>query len=264
MTPRAPRLVVLGSGTAWPRADRGTSCYVLDAGDHAFLVDLGPGALHRAACAGYDLDALSGVLVTHVHPDHCTDLVSLRFALHNPGPRAGLGALPVWGHAEVAAVSERFAGVFPGWLDVDDGRLEHRTLAPRARAPVTVELPGGQRLTAGVVAHHASSIGYRVELAGGPTVAFSGDATEGGDLVELARGADVFVLEAAGTDEAPLDGHLTPRRAGALAQQAGVGRLVLTHFYPAVLDTPIAAQAGETFEGPIALAQDGWVHPLTP
>lgn len=260
----APRLVVLGSGTAWPRADRGTSCYLLDAGEQRFLVDLGPGALHRAACAGADLDALDGVLVTHVHPDHCTDLVSLRFALHNPGPREGREPLGVWGHPQVAETAALFAGVFPGWLDLEPGRLVHHDLEPRLGAPVETTLPGGHRLVAGVVAHHASSLGYRVELDGGPTVAFSGDATEGGDLVEVAREADVFVLEAAGSDEAPLEGHLTPRRAGALARDAGVGLLVLTHFYPDVLSEPIAAQAQETFEGPIALAQDGWVHPLTP
>ncbi len=257
-----PALVVLGSGTAVPRRDRGTSCYIVAAGDAAFLIDLGPGALHRAACAGYDLDALDAILVTHIHPDHCTDLISLQFALRNPGPRAGREPLGVWGHSSVEDQARRFREAFPGWLDAPPGRWDFHAVTPQAGSLWHGTLPGGHRLVAGCVAHHASSVGYRLELREGPIVAFSGDATEGGDLVELARGADVFVLEAAGSDRDPIEGHLTPRRAGALARAAGVGRLVLTHFYPDVLNDPIAAQARETFEGPITLAQDGWVHPL--
>jgi len=86
----AARLIVLGSGTAVPRADRASSCYLVDDGaGHVLLVDLGPGALHRAAAAGCALPDIDAVLLTHVHPDHCADLVALQFALRNPNVAPG-------------------------------------------------------------------------------------------------------------------------------------------------------------------------------
>src|SRR5437762_412472 len=51
--------------------------------------------------------------------------------------------------------------------------------------------------------------------------------------------------------------RLTPERAGELARDAGVRRLVLTHFYPPVETSDPARGAGARFGGPIAAARDG-------
>ncbi len=252
------RLTVLGSGTAVPRADRGTCCYVVDDGaGTALLIDLGPGALQRAARAGYDLDTLSAILVTHVHPDHSADLVALQFALKNPIPRAGRGPLALYGHHALGLLRSRLQNAYPGWLDIGPRRLAFHPVEP---GPVEIE--GGIAVQAYRIAHHASSLGYRLTLADGTVVAFSGDAVEGGELIDLARDADLLVLEAAGPDGAPIPGHLTPRRAGAVAAEAGVRHLVLTHFYPPTLDEPIEVRARESFEGRVTLAEDGLILPL--
>ncbi len=256
---RAARLIVLGSGTVVPSATRDTSCYLVDDGaGTAFLIDLGPGALQRAARAGYDLDRLGAVLLTHVHPDHCIDLATLHFALRNPLPRREQGPLAVFGHPLTAGVVERLKAVWPRWLEVGDDRL---VLHPVLPGPVPV--PGGTRVEAFPIEHTESSLGYRLTLPNGFQVAFSGDATEGGGLVDLGRDSDLLVLEAAVSDEWPVEGHLTPRRAGRVAAQCGTGHLLLTHFYPPVEAVPIADQAREAFEGPVTLAQDGMVVPLT-
>jgi ribonuclease BN (tRNA processing enzyme) len=41
-----------------------------------------------------------------------------------------------------------------------------------------------------------------------------------------------------------------------------VRRLVLTHFYREVTEVDILARAGEVFEGPIVLAEDGMSIPF--
>lgn len=253
-------LIVLGSGTAVPLPDRGSSCYLLrDGRGTTVLVDLGPGALLRAARAGSPPEDLDAVLVTHVHPDHTADLVALQFALMNPGVRAGQGPLPLIGHPALALLVARVRNAWPRWLAVGPERL-----ALRGTDGGPLELPGGWRAEAVPLAHHASSLGWRLTLPGGQVVAFSGDAAGCGGLERLLEGADLAVLEAAGPDEAPLEGHLTPARAGALAAAAGVRRLVLTHFYPETLAGDIEAGARQTFEGDLRLAQDGALVPLPP
>ena len=87
-------------------------------------------------------------------------------------------------------------------------------------------------------------------------------AREGEALVELGERADLFVLEAAGTDQRPIPGHLTPRRAGRIAAQAQARHVLLTHFYPETLAVPIQAEAQEAFEGRVTLAEDGSVLTL--
>ena len=255
----AARLIVLGSGTAVPRADRATSCYLVDDGAGlVLLVDCGPGALHRAASAGYPLPCLDAVLLTHIHPDHCADLVAAQFALRSPLGEPRTRPLLLYGHEAVGLLLARLRNAWPGWLAPGEDRLRATTVEP---GPVA--LPGRTQAAAFRVAHHASSLGWRLTLPDGFVLAFSGDATEGADLVELGRDADLFVLEAAVPAGSDVPGHLDPARAGRVAAACGARHLLLTHFYPAVLEQPIAALARQGFEGRLTLAQDGLVLPLT-
>ena len=254
-----PRLTVLGSGTAVPRAGRATSCYLVEDGSGgALLVDLGPGALARAADHGCDLRVLDAVLLTHIHPDHCADLVALQFALRNPLVSRERPPVVVCGHEAVALLLSRLRNAWPGWLAPGDRRLRFQAVVPGPLA-----LPGATRATAFRVAHSEASLGYRLTLPNGFVLALSGDATEGEELLALGREADLFVLEAAVPEALPVPGHLTPRRAGRLAARCRPRHLLLTHFYPPVLDEPIEAQVREGFEGRVTLAQDGMVVPLT-
>ena len=251
------RLVVLGSGTAVPQADRATSCYLVDDGAGTrVLVDLGPGALHRAAQAGCALPELSAVLLTHLHPDHCSDLVALQFALRSPALSQRAAPLAVFGHAELGLLIQRLRNAWPARLTPPDGSFRFVPAEPGRveGAPLSA--------MAFRVAHLESSLGWRLVLPGGFTLAFSGDASEGAELEALGRDADLFVLEAAAPDSQPIPGHLTPRRAAAVARACGARHLLLTHFYPPVLREPIAAQVREIFEGGLTLAQDGLVLPL--
>jgi ribonuclease BN (tRNA processing enzyme) len=43
---------------------------------------------------------------------------------------------------------------------------------------------------------------------------------------------------------------------GQVAHEAGVGRLVLSHFYPIAERYDVTAQAGEAFGGPVTRAKD--------
>ena len=75
-------------------------------------------------------------------------------------------------------------------------------------------------------------------------------------LVELARAADLLVLECSHDDAAKLPGHLSPPPCGRIAKQAGVGQLLLTHFYPGWAPESALSVVEGHYRGPVRLAVD--------
>jgi ribonuclease BN (tRNA processing enzyme) len=69
---------------------------------------------------------------------------------------------------------------------------------------------------------------------GGRSLVYTGDTGPCEQVVDLARGADVLLAEAAHPPGPgmPMGLHLTGREAGEHAAAAGVGRLLLTHVPP--------------------------------
>ena len=90
-------------------------------------------------------------------------------------------------------------------------------------------------------------------------LAYRGDTDECPGVVEAARDADRFVCEAAfeeGRDE-PAGVHLTGRKAGMAANEAGVGSLVLTHIPPWNDPDRARDEARQVWSGPLELASPG-------
>ena len=241
------QVTILGSGTAIPVPDRFPAGYLLRAAGQHVLVDCGPGTLRRLAQAGIGVEAIDAVFLTHFHTDHCADLGPLLFALRNPR-YAGRKPLAVFAAAGLERFVRTLTEVWP-WIQPKDYQLHVREIGPG-------ELSLGQlQVQAVPIRHTAQSLGYRF-AAEGRSAAFSGDADECDELVELARDVDLFVCEAAFPDQGRVEGHLTPGLAGAHAARAAARVLVLTHFYPECDGHDLQAQAARTFAGRIVLARD--------
>lgn len=241
------QLTILGSGTAVPVADRLPAGYLLRSASTTAMVDCGPGTLRRLAQAGCTLRDLDAVLLTHYHTDHCADVAPLLFALRSPH-FAGRQPLHLYGAPGLRRLVEKLTEAWP-WLQPRGYELELHEVTPGTLAV------GDLQVTAVPIRHTAQSLGYRVCAATG-TAAFSGDADECDELVELARGSDVFVCEAATPDGQKLDAHLTPSLTASYAERAGVPRLVLTHFYPECDGHDLRAMAATRYGGDVVLAQD--------
>ena len=141
-------------------------------------------------------------------------------------------------------------------------RHANTTLIELEPGPFTIELER-QRLE-GValrMPHLDHSLGYRLR-GHARTVAYSGDTGMGEAPVELGKGADVYVLEAALPEGSETTRHLTPSCAARVAAAAGVKELVLTHFYPETERTDVRALAREHFLGALVLGYDGLRLPL--
>ncbi|MFB0521392.1 MAG: MBL fold metallo-hydrolase, partial [Desulfatiglandales bacterium] len=104
--------------------------------------------------------------------------------------------------------------------------------------------------------HTPHSLGLRIQDRVGNTVVYSGDTGYCDEIIDLAQGADLLILESSFPDGKGIFGHLTPSEAGDIAKRSGVKRLLLTHFYPECLRSNIESQCRKTYQGELILAAD--------
>jgi ribonuclease BN (tRNA processing enzyme) len=241
-------VTVLGSGTGIPSVDRCGPGYLLEAHRLVALVDCGPGVVRQLARAGRSLAALDAVFITHVHPDHVSDLVPLLHALIlSRGARTRpLDLFGPPGFAEfvaqrVISVSGEPKG-FELRVDEVDQELYYRDCAITT-AP-TVHVPD------------LASIAYRFE-ADARSVVFSGDSDTCHELEALASGADLLILDCSYPDELKAEGHLSSSECGRLAASAGARTVLLSHIYPTdVAATARVDECRAQFDGEVILAED--------
>ena len=67
-------VVLCGTGSPLPDADRAGACTAILAGGEFILVDVGPGSMENVALEGLPAGDLTAVLLTHFHSDHIGDL----------------------------------------------------------------------------------------------------------------------------------------------------------------------------------------------
>jgi ribonuclease BN (tRNA processing enzyme) len=246
-------LTVLGCSGSVPGPNLPTSGYLLEAADARLVLDLGIGTL-AALQAIRDPFAVSTLLFTHLHADHCSDFSALAvLRRYHPAPPVDPRAerLPVYGPSDLPA---RLAGAYaPSAADVAETNLSD--VFTFLRYPVGPADVAGFTVTAAVVDHPCESYGLRIERAG-RSLCYTGDSGPCASLERLAAGVDVLLAEASWTDEPdrPPNLHLSGRQAGELAAKAGVGRLVVTHVQPWTDRDAVLAEARAAFPGDVVLA----------
>ena len=106
------------------------------------------------------------------------------------------------------------------------------------------------------MAHISESVGYRVELKDGRSIAISGDTDYCENIVELGFEVDLLVLECSFPDERKVEGHLTPSLAGRIGLESHCKRLLLTHLYPICDQVDILRQCRQVYQGETILGED--------
>ena len=242
------QLTVLGCSGTFPGPTSPCSGYLVEHEGFRLVVDLGAGAL-GALQRHIDLLDVDAVYISHLHADHCIDLVAYSYArrFHPDGVPP---TLPVYGPEGTA---ERICNAFEvppqmGLLDVYDFRevpVGEQTIGPFTVRTVRTNHP---------IECHA----LRLE-AGGRSLTYSGDTGVCDDLVELARGTDLFLCEASWphSPENPPGVHLSGHEAGEHAQRAEVKRLMLTHLVAFTDPEVIVEEARATFDGTVERAACG-------
>ena len=71
------KLTFLGTSHGVPAADRHCQCMMLEVNGRIYIFDAGAPVVEGILGAGYEMDALKAVFITHVHSDHTGGLFSL-------------------------------------------------------------------------------------------------------------------------------------------------------------------------------------------
>lgn len=258
------RLTVLGCSGSAPGPSSPASGYLVQHEGFSLVLDLGNGAFGalQRHLRPVDVDA---VLLSHLHPDHCADMYAYQVALTYARDRREQ-PLPVHGPAGTA---ERVAAL---------GQANPLAPPPARRAGDRALFAFGD-LTRGIdeplrfgpllvrtawMAHPTPTFGIRVEVPGGPALAYSADTGPSEALIDLARGADVLLCEASFVPEQPNPPgmHLDGRQAGEHAARAGAHSLLITHVPPWYSPDEAVRWARTAFDGRTAAAVDGGVYEL--
>lgn len=245
-------LITIGTGTVAPSARRSSAAHFVRRGGVRLLLDCGPGTLHRLAALTIPWQEITHIALTHFHPDHFADLPMLVYALKYTTVPPREDPLVILGPRGVVRLLKSLAEGYGPWL-LDPGfPIVILDLQPGEPFPLDRELT----LEAFPVPHTEESVALGLSAPEGRLV-YTGDTGPSADLARWASGCSLLLAECSLPETMAIDIHLTPERAGDLAQAAGASRLVLTHFYPPVEAPDPASVAATRFRGPVTAAADG-------
>ena len=258
-------VVLCGTGSPLPDANRAGPCTAVLAGGAMWVVDTGPGSTEVLQIHRMPLGGLEGLLLTHFHSDHIGELGELTLQSWAGGGRSE--PLKVYGPPGVQRVVDGFSAAYA--LDAEYRVAHHgaEVVPPRGGelmaitfdppedgSPVPVFDREGLQVTAARVDHRpvAPAVAYRFDYEG-RSVVISGDTVATESLEQLAAGADLLVHEVlvkevletlsraaydAGRERIGAiahdvtDYHTAPGEAVDLAKRAGVDTIVFSHMVP--------------------------------
>jgi len=202
-----------------------------------------------------DYDKLDAVVISHMHADHFLDLIPLRYAVRY-GSKRRPNRLPVWmppgGIAMLRSMTNAFANEGSG--DFLDEAFDINEFDPAQPLPI-----GSGRLRFALTTHFITSFAIRYERSG-TSITYSADTAPDRRVVDLARGTDLFLCEATLlADESEVGGvrgHSSSREAAQMAADAGVARLVLTHYSQDATSVDLDEGARSIYKGEIVVADD--------
>jgi ribonuclease BN (tRNA processing enzyme) len=245
------RVRILGSGDAFSSGGRLQACFHLDDGSHRLLIDCGASALAGLRRALVDPGAIGWVAISHLHGDH---FGGLPWLILDGRFKRRTRPLEIAGPAGTRErVAQAFAAFYPGAAAGEPpfplSYAELRAGEPRALGPALV--------TPFEAVHEsgAPSLALRIEL-GGRVIAYSGDTEWSEELLELARGADLFICECSFFDQR-IPGHLDFRTLSQMRPRLDCGRLLLVHMGEQMLE-----RLGELAELDAQAASDGMLLEL--
>lgn len=230
------KITVLGNNGPFPGAGGACSGYLLQGDGKNVLIDCGNGVLANLQryIGLLDLDA---IVLTHLHSDHISDMMVLRYAIQIKKARG-----------QTDKVIDAYAPQEPA---DEYARLDIKGVFNIVPVSENLELQiGNLKFDFKGMRHPYKCFAVSVQEVGKRFV-FSGDTSWTENIIDFSRNADLLMLDAGllsedkKSDDVP---HLTARECGIVARDAGAKKLLLTHFWPEYDKQKLLSEALESFE----------------
>jgi len=236
-------LTVLGRCGPYPRPNGACSGYLIEDGETRVLLDCGAGVFARLV-EYLPAQVLDAVVLSHLHFDHCSDLLVMRYALDQQTPAADgqKRRVPLYAPKEPHAILEFLT----------NGALFD-----------TTQVGGGDEIQIGSLtfvfspmAHPVPTNGMRVTGSDGHSLFYTGDTKPFPGLADAACGADALLADTCFVDESQTGPHMNVKQACALAREANVKTLYCTHLWGKE-DTEEALKKGIDFPSAFVVQERG-------
>ena len=219
------RLTFLGSGDAFGSGGRLNTCFHLERAAHGHvLIDCGATSMVAIRKGQVDPNAISTVLVSHLHGDHFGGLPFFLLDAQLISRRTAplLFAGPPGFRERLMLVME---GMFTGSTKVEyKFALEIRELELHRR----VEL-NGLAVTPYLMKHFSGAPSYALRIeTEDKVIAYSGDTEWVDELIPAGRGADLFICEAYFFDKV-MKYHIDYTTLAKRLPEIGAKRTIVTH-----------------------------------
>ena len=283
------RITMCGTSSPLPAPGRAQACVAVETPDHLYIVDAGSGSAATANLVGIPTGKLRGILLTHFHSDHISDIGDFNlnsWVAGRPAPLQIVGPEGVDRIVEGLNITYeldrayRVAHHGAELLNPELGILQSRTI----NEGIIVD-EDGLRITAFEVSHPPidPAYGYRFDY-GGRSVVISGDSLVTDKIVEISNGADVVLHDAMAlqlvqgaenmarsTGNTRLatvlhdiqDYHATTRDLQRLVDEADIGQLALYHLVPAPRNAMAVAAFNRGIPDGAIITEDGMVISLS-
>ncbi|MDR1863204.1 MAG: MBL fold metallo-hydrolase, partial [Treponema sp.] len=211
------KVCLLGWWGAFPQAGEACCSVLAETAEGRLLLDCGCGSLSRFfKYAG--AEDLEGVLLSHFHFDHFSDLECLLYAVGNK-LRMGLRREKLRVYAPASPEPLRAVIEYPAF-----------SMTETLREGMEFTM-AGMNITVMKVDHPVECYAFRLERQGKVLVYFTDTAYLPGSA-DFIRAADLLICEAtmsSGSRHSTGLGHMSDREAGVTAREGGAKRLCLFH-----------------------------------
>lgn len=229
------KLTVLGNNGPYPKANGACSGYLIEHEEIKILLDCGNGVMSNLLniCDVKDLDA---IILTHLHPDHISDVFIMRYALHQKGLH-----IPLYAPSSPVEEFKRlpYKEVF------ETHEIDENTKITMGRMTITFR----------EFIHVIKNFGICIETEDKKFV-YTGDTIYDEKIIEFAKGADMLLIEAGVLDHDLKNNppHLSAKQACQIGTKSNVNKLLLTHFYPEYSIDDYIKETLQQFDGLLVLA----------
>ncbi|MDI3535768.1 MAG: hypothetical protein PWP16_387 [Eubacteriaceae bacterium] len=205
------KLTVLGNTGPFPGPGGACSGYLLQVNNRRIVLDFGNGTFANLQ-KFHSIKDIDMIILSHLHPDHFSDIYVLRYALQNIGLK-----MPLYAPSEppLEAASLFYKDIYQIKnisealkIEIDDITISFKKMKhPVLDFAIKIETPQ-------------------------KTFVYTGDTTYIEELIDFSREADALLIDSAFLDDTESLIHCCVKQACEIANKAQVKKLILTHFDP--------------------------------